>query len=389
LKEPQLNHFDPPTLKAALDSYRSLTFITTYQCTAACRECCFESSPTLKSDRLDSELMNRVIQEAIAISPPADAPRPASGERVREIQFGKTDWRLPGSLTMPVGMAPIATVVMMHGSGALDRDSTIGANHLFKDLAAQLSDRGIASFRHEKRTRHYAVRLATLSDLTLDDETIDDAVAATEMIASQSRAGASCLLLLGHSLGAYLAPRIHRQLNAELHVSLVLLAPPGRPMIDVLSDQIDFLLADAASQGDDESALRLEKQKVAAWRLHQPGSLPQLPWGASACAFLDGYGPIEEWRSSPVATLALFGDKDYQVTQKDAAAWSALASTNPLLEVQTLSGLGHIFTPAHGSPSPRIYRTRAVADVRLSDAIAQFAAQQCQGRARSVSKDAN
>lgn len=53
----------------AVKSFRSITFITTYQCTAACKECCFESSPTLKSDRLDSETMIRVIKEAIATLP--------------------------------------------------------------------------------------------------------------------------------------------------------------------------------------------------------------------------------------------------------------------------------------------------------------------------------
>jgi len=56
-------------VRLATNSYRSITFITTYQCTAACRECCFESSPTLKSDRLDSDTMIRVIREAMETLP--------------------------------------------------------------------------------------------------------------------------------------------------------------------------------------------------------------------------------------------------------------------------------------------------------------------------------
>ena len=44
--------------------YRSLTFITTYQCTAACKDCCFESSPTLDSGRLSHDFMRGVIDEA-------------------------------------------------------------------------------------------------------------------------------------------------------------------------------------------------------------------------------------------------------------------------------------------------------------------------------------
>lgn len=41
---------------------RSLTFITTYRCTAACSQCCFESSPTVKG-RLSRQYILDTIQE--------------------------------------------------------------------------------------------------------------------------------------------------------------------------------------------------------------------------------------------------------------------------------------------------------------------------------------
>lgn len=50
--------------KLALDSYRSMTFITTYQCTAACRECCFECSPQMDSKQLSSSAMIKMIEDA-------------------------------------------------------------------------------------------------------------------------------------------------------------------------------------------------------------------------------------------------------------------------------------------------------------------------------------
>ena len=53
----------------AADLYRSITFITTYQCTAACRECCFESSPTLDSGKLTFEFMKGVIDEGLRALP--------------------------------------------------------------------------------------------------------------------------------------------------------------------------------------------------------------------------------------------------------------------------------------------------------------------------------
>jgi len=62
---------DPIVLirERAASLYRSITFITTYQCTAACRECCFESSPTLDSGKLTFEFMKGVMDEAIVALP--------------------------------------------------------------------------------------------------------------------------------------------------------------------------------------------------------------------------------------------------------------------------------------------------------------------------------
>jgi hypothetical protein len=53
----------------ATSLYQSITFITTYQCTAACKECCFESSPTLDSGKLTFEFMKGVMDEAIKTLP--------------------------------------------------------------------------------------------------------------------------------------------------------------------------------------------------------------------------------------------------------------------------------------------------------------------------------
>ena len=42
---------------------------------------------------------------------------------------------LTGTLTLPVGPGPFPAAVLVHGSGPNDRDETVGANKIFKDLA--------------------------------------------------------------------------------------------------------------------------------------------------------------------------------------------------------------------------------------------------------------
>ena len=58
-----------PIHKQVISSYRSLTFITTYQCTAACKECCFECSPDVNSGKLTFDFMSKAIDDAIRTMP--------------------------------------------------------------------------------------------------------------------------------------------------------------------------------------------------------------------------------------------------------------------------------------------------------------------------------
>ena len=86
---------------------------------------------------------------ALGLMPaPAEAPRPG------ELTISAPgDLRLPATLTVPDGDGPFPAVVLVHGSGPQDRDETVGANAPFRDLAAGLARRGIATLRYVKRTR--------------------------------------------------------------------------------------------------------------------------------------------------------------------------------------------------------------------------------------------
>ena len=87
------------------------------------------------------------------------------------------EYKLPRTLTIPNGAGPFPAAVLVHGSGPEDRDETIGPNHPFADLAEGLSSRGIAVLRYDKRTMIYSSQIATV-----DEEVIDDAVAAINLL---------------------------------------------------------------------------------------------------------------------------------------------------------------------------------------------------------------
>ena len=91
---------------------------------------------------------------------------------------------LPGVLTLPEGKGPFPAVVLVGGSGAHDRDETIGPNKPFRDLAVGLARHGIASLRYDKRTYAYGVQMAGKA-ITVDDEVTDDALTASHVLGKQ------------------------------------------------------------------------------------------------------------------------------------------------------------------------------------------------------------
>ena len=80
----------------------------------------------------------------------------------------------------------------------------------FKDLADGLAKHGIASLRYDKRTFVHGRKMAKAigADMTVREETIEDAVLAVEMLKNDRRIDADNIFILGHSMGAMLAPRI-------------------------------------------------------------------------------------------------------------------------------------------------------------------------------------
>ncbi len=120
-----------------------------------------------------------------------------------------TEFPLNGLLTLPDELTqPVPAVVMVHGSGPSNMDERVMKLTPFMDLAEGLAKQGIASLRYDKRTFVYARKMARLKGLTVKEETVDDALLAMDLLRNDSRIDADRIFILGHSMGAMLAPRI-------------------------------------------------------------------------------------------------------------------------------------------------------------------------------------
>ena len=138
-----------------------------------------------------------------------------------------TEFPLNGLLTLPDDLSsPVPAAVTVHGSGPSDMDERVMKLTPFKDLAEGLAERGAATLRYDKRTFAYKKELAK-TDLTVKEETIDDALLAVELLKNDPRIDKDRIFILGHSMGAMLAPRIDAE-GADVKGLILMAGTPYR-----------------------------------------------------------------------------------------------------------------------------------------------------------------
>ena len=124
-----------------------------------------------------------------------------------KVAIGNT-YPLEGLLTLPEGEGPFPAVVLVHGSGSSDMDSKIYAVTPFKDIAKGLANLGVATIRYNKRTWTHGRQVLKdyPKNFTVNEETIEDAIFAKELLEKDARINPSQIYVAGLSLGGMLAP---------------------------------------------------------------------------------------------------------------------------------------------------------------------------------------
>ncbi len=261
-------------------------------------------------------------------------------------------WKLPGTLTIPNGEGPFPAVILVHGSGPNDQDESYGPNKPFKDIAWGLVSRGVVVLRYEKRTLQYPEEIAKLSNFTVQDETISDAVAGVNLLAASSVVDPTRIFVLGHSLGGMLAPRI--ALQNDLVKGLIILAGPTRHLEDLILNQSRYL-ATLSDLNQSAQLAELERQVMKVKTLTMNDT--EFVFGAPKAYWVDlsTYDPVETAELLDVPMLILQGERDYQVTMIDFARWNNTFSKNPLVTLKTYPSLNHFFIMGTGTPTNAEY----------------------------------
>jgi uncharacterized protein len=308
-------------------------------------------------------------------TPPAYAKQDSFSELALTLVNGK--FELPGTLTLPAGDGPFPAVVLVQGSGPEDQDETIGPNKPFKDLAWGLASRGIVVFRYTKRTQKYGLQSSDDPvKLTVEDETISDARAAVALVVKQPKVDPKQVFLLGHSLGAYLAPRIATG-DAEI-AGIVMLAANARPLEKIVLEQIHNLAAMSGTPTEAEQK-RIEAVEDGAKRIESPDLKPDdkiefLGATMYGAYWLDlrAYDPLKTAAKLKIPILIVQGGRDYQVTPSNFQAWSAALSNNKNVTLRTYPDLDHLFIQGTGASKPSDYARLGHVSTELVEGIATF-----------------
>ncbi len=311
--------------------------------------------------------------------------RPAADLWSEDVVLDKDGkYPLPGKLTLPKDASPpYPAVVLVQGSGPSDMDETVYGNKPFLDIAEGLTMRGVAVLRYDKRTYAHADKLtADLNRFTVMDETMADALIALRMLQRDDRIDSRRIYLVGHSLGAMMAPRIDDLAGDTGFSGIVYLAGSPRTLTEILYDQNLYLL-EINNTGEEQkqellTAINAERDKA-----EQLGEMSAEDAQRALIYQMPAYyfkemndHPTEDYlKNNKKPMFFLQGTADFQITvEKDFEAYRAIVGDRENVTMKTYEGLNHLFmqTSAKEGEKPGLsdYKQEGYVDRRVIADIA-------------------
>jgi hypothetical protein len=306
-------------------------------------------------------------------APPAPEPEPFDE---LPISVERGDVHLAGTFCRPRALAaPVPAVLLVAGSGPLDRDGGIPGlgSGILKPLAEAFAHAGIPSLRYDKRGVGESFLFHEEGSMTLDD-LVGDARAWVERLMDMPEVAG--VFALGHSEGGYIVTRVALE-RPELMEGVIMMAGPARRLDAVIRDQTEAMLGAAGFSRDaiDET---LSLQKTLFRRLQE---------GPARRRMLDPSGGVpanlsEAWLRSHLANeatenlkalkvplLAVYAQADLQVlpaVEVPVLEAALMTAENPDVSIEVLPGLDHLFMETRGPLGTGIY---ADPDRRLPPAV--------------------
>jgi pimeloyl-ACP methyl ester carboxylesterase len=290
-----------------------------------------------------------VRDDASSVAIRAQTSRNPTDSDVRIVANGFT---LAGTVTTPpavAGRLRAPGIVLIGGSGSVDRDETVAGIQIFTQLAGALAKDGAVVLRYDKRGVGQSggrTEAATLDDYA------DDAIAAVKWLEKRPDVDSRRIIVVGHSEGAAVALLAAARENDIRGV--VSIAGPGIKGDQLILQQQQHLLdRSSMSDADKQAKIDLQKKIEAAvlsgtgWEGIPPELRKQadVPWFRSFLA----YDPARVLAKVKQPLLIIQGDLDTQVPKDQADKLADLARARKKAkppEVVHVPGVNHLLVPA-------------------------------------------
>ena len=281
------------------------------------------------------------------------APFARSAER--EVRFQSDGVLLAGTLTSPEAATKSPALLLVPGSGAVDRNGNgDGLNtDLYRHLAHQLAQVGFATLRYDKRGVGASKTPQKNEEAVTLSQVARDALAALHFLRQQPEVDPKRVGVLGYEDGALIGMALAGEVAAPPKV-LVCLAPPGRTPAIILRENLqqrwrsEGLSADKVARrlGDFDTAIAALYYRLPMPPLHEEVApyfmLPYRPY------LQEFYfeNPVARLKTVRVPVLLIYGEMDRRVSPKldgELLLQHARNAGNSKVELKVISGTAHVF----------------------------------------------
>jgi esterase/lipase len=261
-----------------------------------------------------------------------------------------------GSIVEPKSRSNSNLVIFIGGSGPIDRDGnqSFMKCDMFKKLAYSLSEKGISSFRYDKRVVTQ-IRKGKLDKKITFDDFVSDAIAIIDFFESKYNS----IVIAGHSQGSLVG-----LLSIKEGVSgFISLSGAGRTIDMVIEDQIS------------KTAPMLLEDTKKIFKILRSGKITEdfpLPlyslFNIEIQPFMISwmqYDPKKIIAKIPIPSLIINGDSDLQVDEKEAKLLYNSAQNSEILIVKNMN---HVLVEIEGDELKNV-KSYNNPDLKISELV--------------------
>jgi pimeloyl-ACP methyl ester carboxylesterase len=280
----------------------------------------------------------------------ATRPQPVRNPTDTDVIIPALGFSLAGTLTMPkMGRLRHPGVVLVAGSGSVDRDEVVAGIPIFAQIAGALAKEGFVVLRYDKRGVGQSGGRSESANL---DDYADDLRTAVQWLAKRQDIDPRHIAVVGHSEGG--AAALLAAAHEEKIASLVLVAAPGMRGADLILEQQQLQL-DLMNTPPAERQAKIDLQKRIQEAVVSGKGWEAIPeqlrrqadtsWFRSLLMF----DPAVVMPKVKQPILVIQGDLDQQVAPHNGDQLGELARKRKKagpVEVLHLPGINHLLVPA-------------------------------------------